>query len=73
MEVNGFKKRLIDAKKNGEKITIIFQYPSSSKCRIRKGIVINVHNNSFDFKDRFDGLMTFSFDYISEISEWREE
>ena len=72
MEANGFKQRLNEALDNSEKIKIIFQYPSSIKAVIRKGNVIKVNDDSFNFRDRYDGDMTFSYDFICEISEWRE-
>ena len=73
MEAIGFKRRLEEAKKNKEIIKLIFQYPSSDRAIIRNGYVININEDSFDFEDRFDGIMTFSYDYLCEISKSYEK
>lgn len=73
MQSEGFKQRLEIAKNNSEKIKIIFQYPASPRAVIRKGIVLKVHSDSFDFKDQLNGIMTFSYNFICEISEWEGE
>ena len=72
MGANGFKKRLEEAKINSEPLKILFQYPSSTKALVRKAKVLEVHEDSFDFDDRFSGEMTFSYDFIFEISRWEE-
>ena len=73
MEAIGWKKRLQYAKNNSEYIKIIFQYPNKDKAIIRKGIVIDIFDDCFSFKDRFDGLMTFSYNYLEEVSKWEEK
>lgn len=72
MEASGFKKRLQHALDNSEHIKLIFQYPGKDKAIIRKGVVISIFDDSFDFKDRYDGIMTFSYKHLDEISEWEE-
>jgi hypothetical protein len=72
-EYDGFKQRLKEAKLNSEKLKIVFQYPNSTRLTIRKGNVLKVDEKSFDFKDRFDGDMTFSFNFIVEIGVWDGE
>jgi hypothetical protein len=71
-EYEGFRQRLKEAKNSSEKIKIVFQYPNSQRLTVRKGVVVSVDEKSFDFKDRFDGDMTFSFNFIVEIGGWEE-
>jgi hypothetical protein len=73
MEWTGFKKRLNEAKETSEPIKILFQYPDSAKVIVRKGKVIEINPDSFSFDDRFVGEMTFSYDFIIEISKWEGE
>jgi len=72
MEAKGFKQRLKEAKINSEKIKIFFLYPSSAKPIVKKGVVLSVNEDSFDFQDRYDGELTFSYDYIVEIGGWND-
>ena len=69
MEANNFKQRLNDSLNSNSLIKVVFQYPSSIKCKIHIGKVKKVSSDSFDFLDRFNGLMTFSYSFICEISE----
>ena len=70
MEATGFKKRLEEAKRNSENIKLLFQYPATEKVIVKKGKVLSVNEDSFDFLDRFDGIMTFSYKFIAEIGVW---
>jgi len=71
-EANGFQQRLAEACINSEKITVVFLYPNSPKITVRKGNVLKVTTDSFDFQDRYEGLMTFAYDFIIEINEWND-
>ena len=71
MEANGFVQRLKEAHTHSEKIKIIFQYPSSDRAIVKRGKVIRVFENSFDFEDIYDGLVSFSYNFIVEIKEER--
>lgn len=70
---NGYKQKLIESKKTGDKIKVVFQYPNSTKLTVRKGNVIETYDNCFKFKDRFDGEMVFSYCFIIEICDWDGE
>ncbi len=71
MEASGFKQRLKEAKDNSKKLKLIFQYPGSPRAIIKKGIVLSVNEDSFDFQDIYDGELTFGYTYLVEISNWR--
>jgi len=70
MEAKGFKNRLKEAKDNSQKLKLFFQYPASAKAIIKKGIVLSVNEDSFDFQDIYDGELTFGYGYLIEISNW---
>jgi len=72
MENKGFKKRLKLALDNSEKIKILFQYPHIDRVIVKVGKVLAVNSDSFDFKDRYDGELTFGYGFIIEIGVWRE-
>ena len=73
MEAIGFKKRLIEAKKNSENIKLLFQFPATERVIVKKGKVLSVNEDSFDFLDRFEGELTFSYKFIVEIGAWNGE
>jgi len=73
METNGFKKRLKEALNNSQKIKILFQYPASDRIFVKKGFVLSINEDSFDFQDRYEGELTFSYNFIIEISNWGDE
>lgn len=70
MEAKGFKQRLEEAKNSSQKLKLIFQYPGTDRAIIKKGEVLSVNDDSFDFQDIYDGELTFSYDYLVEISNW---
>jgi len=70
MEAIGFRKRLEEAKNNSQKIKLIFQFPGTDKAIIKKGSVLSVNDDSFDFEDIYDGELTFSYNFLVEISNW---
>jgi len=72
MEARGFKQRLKEAKINSEKVKLIFQYPATPRAIVKKGIVLAVNPDSFDFQDRFDGELTFSYDFLVEVGGWKD-
>jgi alpha-amylase/alpha-mannosidase (GH57 family) len=59
--------RIIIAKENNEYIKIIFLYPESTRPTIKRGYVKQVFDNGFLFDEIIDGLMSYSYSYISEI------
>jgi hypothetical protein len=65
---NGFRQRLEEAKNNSDKIKIIFQYPNSPRLTVRRGDIISVKKDCFTIQDIYDGELTFSYDFIVEIS-----
>jgi len=67
MEANGFKKRLELAKLNSEYIKLLFQYPASDRTIVKRGYVQSVSDDSFDFNEKIDGLVTYAYSYIVEI------
>jgi len=69
-EATGFKKRLKEAKYNSTKLKLIFQYPGTPRAIVKKGIVLAVNSDSFDFQDIYDGELTFGYGYLVEISKW---
>jgi len=71
MEARGFKQRLKEAKINSEKVKLIFQYPATPRAIVKKGIVLAVNDDSFDFQDIYDGEMTFAYDFLVEVGGWK--
>lgn len=67
MEASGFKARLEKAYSYKEPIKIIFQYPASHKAIVKRGIVLAVYEDSFDFNEILDGNVTYSYKFIAEI------
>lgn len=67
MEANGFKTRLAKAYSYKEPVKIIFQYPGSPRAIIKRGIVIRIFNDSFEFNEIMDGSVVYSYKYIVEI------
>ena len=51
---NGFQKRIKEAFKNKKFLKLLFSYPGN-KLIVKQGHVLDVHNDSFDFKDIKDG------------------
>jgi len=72
MEAIGFKQRLKEAKNNSKKLKLIFQYPGTPRAIIKKGKVLSVNEDSFDFQDIYDGELTFGYQFLVEISNWEE-
>ncbi len=73
MEAIGFKKRLKEAKNSSQKLKLIFQYPGTTKAIIKKGGVLSVNEDSFDFQDIYDGELTFGYEFLVEISNWEDK
>jgi len=65
----GFKKRLEEAKNNKEFIKIIFNYPSAGRATIKRGYVKACYDDSFDFDEIYDGNVTYSYDFLTEIKK----
>jgi len=60
-------KRIGKAFSNREFIKIVFQYPSSPRAVIKRGIVVSTGNDGFEFEEIYDGLVAYSYNYIVEI------
>jgi len=67
MEANIFKKRIEKSFSDKEFIKIIFQYPSSNRAVVKRGIVVSVGEDGFEFEEIYDGLVAYSYLYIAEI------
>ena len=67
MEAKIFKKRIETAFSLREFIKIIFQYPSSDRAVIKRGIVVSIGGDGFEFEEIRDGLVAYSYDFIVEI------
>lgn len=71
MEANGFKKRIEEAYETKQILKIIFQYPASDRAIIKRGIITEIFDNSFEMEEIKDGLVTYSYNFIVEIKqEW---
>ncbi len=68
----GIKKRLKVALKRDEQLVLWFYYPHLDRPIIKKGKVLCVNEDSFDFMDRYNGENTFSYDYLKTIEIWKE-
>ena len=62
-----FKKRIEKAFFLKEFIKIIFQYPSSDRAIVKRGIVVSVGDKGFEIEEIRDGLVAYSYEYIVEI------
>lgn len=67
-----WRSRLIEAKDKKEYIKLIFQYPSSDRAIIKRGKVLEIFDDGFDFDEKFDGKVSYAFDYIVEIKPEEE-
>lgn len=67
MEASIFEKRIKKAFSLREFIKIIFQYPSSDRAVIKRGVVVSMREDGFEFEEIRDGLVAYSFKYIVEI------
>lgn len=61
------KKRIEQAFLQHEFIKIIFQYPSSDRAIIKRGLIIEVYDDGFTLEEIIDGKVTYSYEYIVEI------
>lgn len=60
--------RLKEAKETNEKVRLIFKYPEFERRTIKSGFVKEVYEDSFDFEEVFDGRVSYSYEYLVEIS-----
>ncbi len=67
MEANIFRKRIEKAFLLKEFIKIIFQYPSSDRAIVKRGIVLSVGDNGFELEEIRDGKVAYSYNHIVEI------
>jgi len=61
------KERLEKALKEKKRLKLMFEYPNSTSVKIRRGMVIKVRQESFDFQEDKDGLVTYKYKYLVEI------
>jgi hypothetical protein len=67
MEAIGKKKRLESAKESGEKVKLIFQYPSRDRAIIKSGYVKEVYKDSFSLDEIYDGDVEYGYTFLEEI------
>jgi hypothetical protein len=65
--MEAMKKRIEQAFLQHEFIKIIFQYPSSDRAIIKRGLIIEVYDDGFTLEEIIDGKVTYSYEYIVEI------
>lgn len=63
-----FKKRIEQAYKDREFLKLLFRFPDSQKTTIKKGIVIGVGDDGFEFEEIYDGKTVYSYRYLIQIS-----
>ena len=66
--MEGFKTKLKKAMEENKKVKIIFEYPNSKSAKIRRGYVKCINKDSFELDEVRDGLVTYSYKFIAEIS-----
>lgn len=71
-ETSGIKNRITEAFISAKPIKLLFRYPDSNRTIVKRGHVKKVFRDSFDFWEIYDGLVTYSFNYIVEINEIKE-
>lgn len=62
-----WSKRLIEAKGKDQFLKLVFQYPASDRAVIKRGKVMEVFSDGFDFQEIYDGEVSYSFQFIVEI------
>jgi hypothetical protein len=67
--MEAMKKRIEQAFLQHEFIKIIFQYPSSDRAIIKRGLIIEVYDDGFTLEEIIDGKVTYSYEYIVEIKK----
>lgn len=70
--MEGFKKRLQEALEEGKKVKLIFQYPASPRAIIKRGKVKATYEDSFEFNEIRDGLCSYAYKFLVEITEENE-
>jgi hypothetical protein len=65
--MEAMKKRIEEAFLNHEFIKIIFQYPAGTHAVIKRGLVIEVFDDGFELEEIYDGKVTYSYGYITEV------
>ena len=63
------KDRIKKEMKNGKKIKLIFEYPNAKNAKVRRGFVIRIREDSFDFLEDIDGLVTYYYKYLVEVKK----
>lgn len=64
---DGFKERLLKAKKKKELLKLIFQYPASKNAVVKRGVVLECFDKEFNFDEKYDGETTYSYNYLVEV------
>lgn len=70
---NSFKTKLEQFKNSNSKVRITFKYPIYNSFTFKRGKVLDVYNDCFDFEDIFDGTSTYAYTYLIEVKEEDEE
>ncbi len=63
----GWRERLREAKKNGQRVKIIFEYPKANKAKVKRGKVLRVYQDTFELEEIKDGASTYKYDYVVEM------
>lgn len=64
---SGFKKALLLAKEQNDYIKLLFFYPGAFRKTIKSGHVRQIYEDSFDFDERFDGHVTYSYKFLVSV------
>lgn len=73
MEASIFRKRIETAFLTKEFIKIIFQYPSSDRAIVKRGVVTAIASDGFEIEEIYDGLVTYPYTFIVEIKQEERE
>lgn len=70
---SGFKKKLQEAKDNSKRVKLMFQYPGSPRAVKKSGAVMEIFDESFMIDETFDGECVYSYNFLVEIANDRED
>lgn len=71
MEATGKIQRLKEAKEKEENVKLIFQYPGATRATIKSGFIIEVYDDCFWIEEKFEGKVTFGYNFLEEIKVLR--
>lgn len=65
--IQKMKERLKRALERNEKVKLVFEYPRAKSAKIRRGKVIKIKQDAFDFQEIKDGFVTYKYKYLVEV------